>query len=109
MKVKTIIEKLSKFNPEAEVRLNNYNGEEALFINARLNDNGIVWLDGENEINMTEEIRSRYKYAAKNKISDIDFYKDLLETGITVDMVRRYISDSVAYVMEQFCIEYGLL
>lgn len=109
MKVKTMIKKLSKMNPEAEVRLNEYNGETALFINARTNDQNIVWLDGEDDIDLGEEISARYKKASEEQWDELDFYMDLLEIGITGDMVRKYMSDEHADIMERFCEEHGLI
>ena len=109
MKVKTLIERLSKFNPEAEVRLNDYAGETALFVNARKNDNTVVWLDGENDIDMGEEIVARFQNSPNYFRTDLEFYKDLLETGITVDMVRKYMGDDYANIMQQVCEKNGLL
>lgn len=109
MKVKTLIKKLKKFNPEAEVKLNEYGGDTALFVNARMMDPNIVWIDGENDIDMGEELSARYKYAAESQIDELDFYMDLLEIGITVDMVRKYMGDEVANHMEEFCAEHGLI
>lgn len=109
MKIKTLIKKLEKFNPEAEVRLNDYCGEAALFINARVDDNNVVWLDGELDIDMGEELSARYEKIAENWDSELDFYTDLLETGITVDMVRKYMGNEHADYMKEFCEEHRLL
>lgn len=109
MKVKTMIQKLSKMNPEAEVRINDYNGDVALFVNARCNDRNVVWIDGEHDIDLGEEISTRYEKAIKEQWDELDFYMDLLEIGITVDMVRDYMGDVKADVMEMFCNEHGLI
>ena len=109
MKIKTLIEKLNKFNPEAEVKLNEYGGDTVLFVNARANDNNIVWLDGEHDIDMGSEISARYEHAIDEQIDELDFYMDLLEIGITVDMVRKYMDDEHAIHMKEFCEKHGLL
>ena len=109
MKVKTLIERLSKMNLEAEVKLNEYGGDTVLFVNARANDNNTVWLDGEHDIDMGSEISARYEYALEEQIDELDFYMDLLEIGITVDMVRKYMDDEHANHMKEFCEEHGLL
>ena len=109
MKVKTLIEKLSKFNPEAEVRLNDYNGDTALFVNARSNDDTVVWLDGEHDIDMGEEISARYEHAKNTQMKELDFYTDLLEIGISANMVRKYMGDDCANTMEEFCENHGLI
>ena len=109
MKVKALIERLQKMNPEAEVRLNDHNGETALFVNAIGRDDGIVWIDGEIDIDMTEEISARFENAIEEWDDELNFYIDLLETGITVDMVRKYMDDEHADHMQKFCEEHGLL
>lgn len=109
MKVKKLIEKLEKMNPEAEVRLNDYAGEAALFVNARQKDDTVVWLDGENDIDMSSEIIARFEAASEVWNDELDFYMDLLETGITVDMVRKYMDDETANHMQEYCKEHGLL
>lgn len=38
MKVKSLIKRLANVNPEAEIRLNDYNGDSVLFVNERMND-----------------------------------------------------------------------
>lgn len=108
MNVKTLIKKLSKMNPEAEVRLNDFNGETALFVNARAYNNNVVWLDGEYDIDLREEISARYEIASTEQWDELDFFMDLIETGITVDMVRKYMDDEHADKMEKFCEEHGL-
>lgn len=95
-------------NPEAEVRLNDFNGETALFVNARANNKNVVWLDGEYDIDLGEEISARYEKASAEQWNELDFYMDLLEIGITVDMVRKYMGDEHADIMEKFCEEHGL-
>ena len=109
MKVKTLIARLQKMNPEAEVKLNDYNGETALFVNARTNDDGVVWFDGEDDIDMCSEISSRFENAIEENWDELDFYMDMLETGITVDMVRKYMDDEHAVHMQHFCEEHGLM
>lgn len=110
MKVKTLIEKLQKMNPEAEVKLNDYGGEKVLFVNAIKGDGNTVWLDGEYDIDMAEEISARFEAAADGEWdSELDFYMNMLETGIDVEMVRKYLGDEPANHMQQFCEEHGLL
>lgn len=109
MKVKTLIRKLQKFNPEADVKLNDYDGDVVLFANARADDDTVVWLDGEHDMDLGEEISARFKDAAEKQMDELDFYMDLLEIGITVDLVRKYMDKEAASHMEQFCKEHGLI
>lgn len=109
MKVKRLVERLSKFNPEAEVKLNDRYGETALFVNALANDDSVVWIDGEDDIDMGSELSTRWIESPNVFKTDLEFYKDLLETGITVDMVRKYMGDIYANTMEECCKKYNLL
>lgn len=109
MKVKTLMKKLEEFNPDADVKLNDYNGDVVLFVNARANDNNVVWLDGEHDIDLGEEIKTRFLNAVEEYTDEWDFYADLLEIGIDIDMVRRYMDDETGTHMKEFCEEHGLL
>lgn len=109
MKVKTMIERLSKFNPDAEVRLNEYYGETALFINARVDNKNVVWVDGEYDIDLGEEISARYEAVNSGIISELKLYTQLLEDGITADMVGKYMGESYAEYMKDFCEEHDLM
>lgn len=109
MKVETLIKKLEQMNPEAEVRVNDYNGDTALFVNAKCNDKNVVWIEGEHDIDLGEEISAQYEHAIEEQMDELDFYMGLLEIGISVDMVRDYISDERADAMEMFCNEHGLI
>ena len=110
MKVKTMIEQLQKMNPEAEVRCGDYYGSPALFVLTRLNDDrNVVWIESEDDVDMETELEARYKIATEEQWDELDFYMDLLEIGITVDMVREYMDDEHADIMEEFCEEHGLI
>lgn len=109
MKVKTAISQLEKMNPEAELKLHERFGEPLLFVVGLANDNSLVWLETESDNDMASEIEERFKIAAEEQIDELDFYMEMLETGIDVDMVRKYVGDERAKHMEQFCREHGLI
>lgn len=91
MTVKTLIEKLSHYNKNAIVRLHHREGEELLFALAFQNDDTTVVLETENEKD------------------ELDVYSEMLETGIDIKMVRKYLGDDVADHMKDFCKEHGLI
>ena len=97
MTVKTLIEKLSHYNKNAIVRLHHREGEELLFALAFQNDDTTVVLETENDNDMREEIQARFDYS------------EMLETGIDIKMVRKYLGDDAADHMKVFCIEHGLI
>lgn len=103
MKVKNLIKKLGKMNPEAEVRLGGKDGEKLLFVLAQSNDNSVVWLEGENENDMANEILTRIDEGIGN------IYKEMIEQGIDPDMVRKYVGDKDADYMAYVCKNINLL
>lgn len=103
-------EALSAFaGMESVVQTDGILGQEALFVNARLGDDSIAWIDGENDIDMMSEISARFKEAIEDGLDEYDVYADMLEIGIGVDMVRKYMGEEDATHMEEFCKAHGLL
>lgn len=109
MKVKTMIEELQKANPEAEVRCGYKDGLPALFVNYIVDNDNVVWIESEEDIDLGEELEARYANAIEENMDELDFYMDLLEIGINVYTVRRYMGDEKANHMERFCREHGLI
>lgn len=112
MTVKRLIEELQKQDMNARVMLHNgFDEEEVLFclsyVDGKPTNN--VWLSSENDYDMTEEINSRFECADKDWIDELNFYMDLLEIGINIDMVRRYIGEEQVNHMKNFCEEHGLI
>lgn len=106
MTVKTLIEKLSHYNKDAIVRLHHREGEELLFALAFQNDDTIVVLEAENDNDMREEIQARFDAALEDGKDELDVYSEMLETGIDIKMVRKYLGDDAADHMKVFCIEH---
>ena len=73
MKVKTLIEKLEKMDPEAEIRLHDKVGEPVLFVLSAKNIPD-VWLQSERDVDMAEEIQSRFDDAIENGTDELDVY-----------------------------------
>ena len=108
MKLNTLIKKLEKMDPEAEVRLHDKTGEPVLFVLSakKFPD---VWLQTEGDIDMADEIQTRFDDAIKNGTDELDVYMEMLDTGIDVPMVRKYLGDEAADYMQRFCGEHGLI
>ena len=104
MTVKTLIEKLSHYNKDAIIHLHHREGEELLFALAFQNDDTIVVLETENDNDMREEIQVRFDAALDGR-DELDVYSEMLETGIDIKMVRKYVADH----MKDFCKEHGLI
>lgn len=111
MKIKKMIETLEKFsklNPDANVKLHGKYGESALFIMGAKNDNETIWIQSESDVDMKEEISERFKYIDKCD-NAIDFYAAMLDLGITPTMVGKYIGKEYEMRMLIDCASYNLL
>lgn len=62
-----------------------------------------------NEIEIKEDIISRFNEAVGNGEDELDVYSEMLEKGINVGVVRKYCGNTVADSMKSFCEEHGLL
>lgn len=109
MKVKRMIEQLEKLDPEAEVKVGHHTGNPVLFVLAAKNIPGTVWLETEFDCDLKAELDARWENAIEEQPDELDFYIDLLEMGITIDIVRRYRGDEDADHMKEFCEEHGLI
>ena len=58
---------------------------------------------------MGEAISARIQQALENDEDELDFYMEMLESGIDVEMVRKFVSNEAADHMQEFCEEHGLL
>ena len=109
MRKNTLIEKLQKFDGNPVIKLHDRNGEPVLFTLACTNNNDTIWLESESDVDMENEIQTRFDDALESGTDELDVYMSMLESGIDVDMVRRYMGNEVADNMENFCKEHGLI
>ncbi len=108
MNVGTLIEHLQKFEPNEVVKLHTWEGEPVLFVVAAKTRYGVV-LETESDVDMKSEVRDRFDEAIKNGISEDDVYSGMLELGIDVEMVRKYMGDDTANHMKEYCETHGLI
>lgn len=109
MKVKRMIKELEKFNQDAEVRISGYEGNTVLFVLARDNDDKVVWLETEEDCDLGSEIAERFDEAILNGEDETDVYRELIETGISVECLRKYAGDEAADHMKKYCEEHGII
>lgn len=110
MKVKRLIEELSKMNPEASVKIGHPEfGYPVLFVLRRKDDDRIVWLETPEDCDFKYQLKCRFEEAKTIKESDDSFYTDLLEHDVTVESVREYIGEEEAERMKDYCEKFGLL
>lgn len=85
------------------------NDNEILFTCSLVNDNHMMWLETEQDADMVTEIQSRFNDAVEHGVDETEVYENMLESGINVDMVRKYMGDEAADHMQNYCEEHGLL
>lgn len=108
MTVGTLIKYLEKYDKNEIVHLHQFDGEPVLFVLSAKNKDG-VWLETESDNDMTEEIAARFETAIENGIDESDVYGLMLEQGIDVEMVRKYMDNEIADNMQAYCENHGLI
>lgn len=109
MNVGTLIEHLQKFEPNEVVKLHTWGGEPVLFVVATVKTRYGVVLKTESDVDMRSEIRDRINDAVQNGISEDEVYSEMMELGIGVNMVRKYVGDDIADHMKEYCEDHGLI
>lgn len=102
MKVKRLIEELSKMNPNASVRVSSEYGSPVMFVLSCLNNENVVWLESVDDCNIKDQIKSRINDANINMEPDESLFKDLFEHDVTANMVRIYVGENIAKRYEQY-------
>lgn len=114
MKISKLInhlKKFEKFNPDADVKLHNKAGESVLFVMGTKEDDDTVWIESESDVDMVAELDERFR--SIENVTDEEklfaFYRELLDTGITPEMISKYLGFNYAAKMLIFCYEHKLL
>lgn len=107
--VQDLIESLAGEDVTFRVYGHSKDGNELLFSVEYVDSDEPVWLEDEQDSDLYEELPVIFEKALEEQADELDFYMDLLETGITVHMVKKYVGYEEAYHMEVFCVEHGLL
>lgn len=108
MKVKDVIKRLEKYNPEAVLRLGSSKGEEVLFICALVKDGKNVWLESASMCDLNEEIAARFQQVKNGEITERENYRNLIELGISAEDVKRVMGEDVYCEMMMTCVGGGL-
>lgn len=97
-KNKITVKRLMKFlmTCDEDMVVYDENGNEILFTCSLVNDNHMMWLETEQDADMVTEIQSRVNDAVEHGVDEAEVYENMLESGINVDMVRKYMGDETA-------------
>lgn len=107
-----LIYTLGFVDPNSHIHLHTEDGEEALFVVSFISPqkySNIICLEAESDNDMCFELENRFGNALEDYEDELEFYSDLLDKGITVEMVEKYLGKSQAEHMKIFCEEHGLI
>lgn len=93
MKVKRLIEELSKMNPNASVKITSENGSPVMFVLSYLNNENVVWLQSMDDCNMHDQLESRIDDYKNDMEPEESLFEDLLDHDITIDILNKYIGN----------------
>lgn len=108
MTVEKLINQLKKYNPKAEVRLNDHQGTTALFAVAFTNNDNLVWIEGKDDIDLGEEISARFENAIETQMDELDFFMELIDIGISLGDIEKYCPEKYEY-SKSFMEQHGLV
>lgn len=108
MKIKDIIKRLEKYNPEAVIRLGGPEEDEVLSICALAKDNKNIWLESASINPLIKKITTRFKMVENGEITEEENYRNLLELCIGPEEVRKAMGDEVCNKFVKRCVEGGL-
>ena len=114
MKVERLIKELTQFaekHPGSEVKLHGPEGLNVVFVLGIANKpeyEKVIWLESSLDCDMKEELNVRFTHAVDNDCDELDFFMDLLESGITIDDIKQYAPDRYEYA-KNFMKEHGLI
>lgn len=111
MKVKTLIEALKKYDPEARVCFGSFNGEgkdEILNCYCYTLHPEKVILKTADQFDVAEEIKELCNYFIETNTDEIDGYSEMIDIGYTPDVVEKYCGKEMADDMRNYCDTHGI-
>lgn len=102
MTVRKLIEILKDVDQDAEIMLHSHKdlgGSSPLFVVYRTGDPKCVWIEDKGDCDYSYQLSCRFE----EKCKDLEFYKDLLDRGVTIEEVKRYVGKEEASKMTDFC------
>ena len=97
MTVERLIKELKKYNPKAVVRLHHIEGYDALFAVGFANNNNVVVIEDKSDNDLGSEIEARFEHAKDIGMNELEFFKDFLEIGLTLDDSKEYYPEKYEY------------
>lgn len=108
MTVERLIKELKKYNPKAVIRLHDRCGNDALFAVSYVKDNSVVVIEDRLDNDLGAEIEARFEDAKNIEMNELEFFKDFLETGLTLNDIKEYYPEKYEY-SKDFMIKHNLI
>lgn len=97
MKVKKLIKLLENYNPEAEVKMHHKDGLNLLFACQISGNDDTVFLEDASDNDLGSELEARFENLLNKKMTEHEFFADLIDTGFTLDDIQKYIPEQYEY------------
>lgn len=108
MKVRRMIELLQGLNPEAEVKLHDRYGHNALTAFSYIGEEDTVIIEDKGDFDLSAELSARFEDAAERQLDELDFFINLLDDGYTLEDIKENLPERYEY-SRNFCSEHGLI
>lgn len=108
MKVGRMIKELQKYDPNAEVKLHHFTGNNALFVVQFVGKEDTVIIEDKSDNDLSSELEARFENMGENNLNELDFFKDLIEIGFTLEDIKDNLPDEYKY-SKGFMIEHNLI
>lgn len=109
MTVKHLIENLKGFNPDSQVKLHHFTGDNLLFVCSVKGNEETVYLEGNSDVDLASEIKQYLETAADEEWEEQDVFTGLYEHGITVKDMRDCLGTESSEWYEHGLKYYGLM
>ena len=73
-----------------------------------MNADGTIVIETSDDMDMTSELYERFKDAANNQLDELDFFMELMENGITLQDIKKFLPEKYKY-SKKFMQEHGLI
>ena len=107
MLVRKMMELLEKRNPNAEIKMHGREGNNALFVAGYVGDEDIVVIEDKSDVDLRAELYARFERVENGEITELEYFTDLVETGITLEDIQVNMPEKYEY-SKLFMEEHGL-
>lgn len=108
--IRNLIQELQRIEdkyPDTVVKMHHPKGDGIMF--AVAGKDGNVWLEGREDMDVIEELRSQYEIAAETQRDELDFFTEMVDRGFTLTDFCFALSNDQYLYAKNFMEEHGLI